>query len=233
MGSSWAESALSWWEEAGVDTLVAEQPRDWLRPKTKAPVAAPASPPAPSDALPPDLDAFRAWFVDGARLPLGAPGAARLGPSGDPGAGLMILVDMPGPEDAAAGSLLSGAAGALFDRMLAAIGRSRETIYLASLSPLRTPTGNLGGEAGQLAAIARHHIGLVAPRALLLFGDPCSKALIGPAVAGARGRWHEIETPAGLIRTLVTIKPEKLNDMPRLKAHAWADLQLLMEELKP
>ncbi|MEA3047010.1 MAG: uracil-DNA glycosylase, partial [Sphingomonadales bacterium] len=134
-------------------------------------------------------------------------------------------------EDAAAGSLLSGAAGALFDRMLAAIGRSRETVYLASLSPLRTPTGNLGGEVGQLTRIARHHIGLVAPRALLLFGDPCSKALIGPAVAGARGRWHEFETPAGAIRTLVTIKPEKLVETPAWKKFAWADLQMLMEAL--
>jgi uracil-DNA glycosylase family 4 len=234
MGSSWAESALSWWQEAGVDTLIAEAPRDWLAPMAKAQAAAPEMPPAPADAPPADLDAFRAWFGDGALLPLGAPGAPRLRPSGDPGAGLMILIDMPGPDDVAAGTLLSGTPGALFDRMLAAIGLSRETIYLASMSPFRTPTGTLdAGTAERLAGIARHHIGLAAPRALLLFGDACSKALVGPAVAGARGRWHEIDTAAGAIRTLVTIRPEKLDKQPALKAHAWADLQLLMEELKP
>jgi DNA polymerase len=99
---------------------------------------------------------------------------------------------------------------------------------------LRTPTGSLDAKQGEaLATIARRHIALAQPRILLLFGDACSKALVGPAVAGARGRWHELATPAGAVKTLVTIKPEKLVAMPKLKAHAWADLQLLMEELTP
>jgi hypothetical protein len=50
-------------------------------------------------------------------------------------------------------------------------------------------------------------------------------------VAGARGKWHALETAAGPVKTLVTIKPEKLNDMPAMKKLAWADLQLLMEAL--
>jgi DNA polymerase len=233
MGSSWAASALSWWEEAGVDTIVGETPRDWLSPETKAPAAAPAAAPAPADALPADLDAFQAWFTDPIALPLDAPSAPRLGPAGNP-CGLMVLVDMPGPDDIAAGHLLSGAPGTLFDRMLAAIGLAREAIYLAPLSPLRTPAGNLDADAcAALGRIARHHVGLVAPRALLLFGDICSKALTGTAVAGARGRWHMIETQAGPIKTLVTIRPEKLDQQPKLKPLAWADLQMLMEELKP
>jgi DNA polymerase len=234
MSSSWAESAVLWWREAGVDTIVGETPHDWLAEKPKAPLPSAPSPEPPPAAFPDDLDAFQAWFVDGGRLPLGAPGAPRIGPGGDPAAGLMILVDMPSPADFAASKLLAGEAGALFDRMLAAIGRGRETIYLASLSPLRTPAGTLDAAmAGTLSAIARHHIGLVAPRALLLFGDICARALTGSAVAGARQRWHEIDTPKGKIRTLVTIRPEKLLTQPALKTHAWADLQMLMEGLKP
>lgn len=233
MGSAWAQSALSWWEEAGVDTLVAETPRDWLKPAPEAPAREPMAA-GPSTEIPDTLDAFRAWFIDGVSLPLDGPAAPRLGPAGNPAAALMVMVDMPGAEDFAAGTLLAGEAGALFDKMLAAIGLSRETIYLASLSPLRTPTGSLDArEAEALAVIARRHIALAAPRALLLFGDACSKALVGPAVAGARGRWHELATPAGAVKTLVTIRPEKLVAMPKLKAHAWADLQLLMEELTP
>lgn len=240
MASRWAESALSWWQEAGVDMLVGEEPRDWLNPKPKAAApaeAAAAGPPMPAaaaDAPPDDLDAFRAWFVDPLRLPLGAPAAPRLGAAGDPASGLMILIDMPGADDIAAGQLISGEPGALLDRMLAAIGRSRDSVYLAALSPLRTPTGALDASgAARLAALARHHIALARPRALLLFGDIAAKALVGDAVAGARGRWHELETPAGAVKTLVTIRPEKLILMPRLKAHAWADLQLLMEGLTP
>lgn len=235
MGSAWAQSALSWWEEAGVDTLVGETPRDWLKPapKTAAPEPAAAAP-VPAPDLPDTLDAFRAWFVDGVQLPLDAPAAPRLGPAGEAGAALMVMIDMPGAGDVAAGTLLAGEAGALFDRMLNAIGLGRDTIYLASLSPLRTPTCSLDArQVEALAAIARRHIALARPRALLLFGDACSKALVGPAVAGARGRWHELATPAGAVKTLVTIRPEKLVAMPKLKRLAWADLQLLMEELTP
>jgi uracil-DNA glycosylase len=221
MASSWAASALDWWQEAGVDMIVGETPRDWLNPKAKAAPARAEPAPAP---LPDTLDALRDWLAMSADLPFSAPSAARAAPAGDPASGLMILVDMP----AADGGLLSGEAGILFDRMLGAIGRTRETIYLAPLSPVRTPTGAID-EAGaaRLAEIARRHIALAAPKAVLLFGDICGKALLGAPVAGARARWHEI----GGIKTLVTIKPEKLLTQPALKALAWADLQMLMEAL--
>jgi uracil-DNA glycosylase family 4 len=224
MSSSWAASALNWWQEAGVDMIVGEAPRDWLNPRTKT--AATPVPPAP--ALPDTLEAFHAWLAATDELPFAAPSARRDLPAGDPASGLMVLVDMPSPE----GGLLAGEAGALFDRMLLAIGRSRETIYLASLSPIRIPAGTIDeGAAARLGEIARHHIGLVAPRTLLLFGDICGKALVGAPVAGARGKWHEIATEKGPIKTLVTIKPEKLDAMPAMKKLAWSDLQMLMEEL--
>jgi uracil-DNA glycosylase family 4 len=226
MSSIWAVSALDWWQEAGVDMIVGEEPRDWLSAKTKAPPVRAA--PAPA-ALPDALEAFHDWLATTADIPFVAPSVRRERPVGDPASGLMVLVDMPSPE----GGLLAGVAGELFDRMLVAIGRSRETIYLASLSPIRTPTGIIDdGNAARLGEVARHHIGLVAPRTLLVFGDICGKALVGAPVAGARGKWHEIATKKGPIKTLVTIKPEKLNDMPAMKKLVWADLQMLMEELK-
>lgn len=231
MSSNWAASALSWWSDAGVDTLVDEAPRNWLAPKAAEP-AAPKAPPAPT--MPDDLDGFRAWFVDGTRLPLAAPAAPRLGPAGDPAAGLMVLIDMPGPQDVAAGQLISGAPGALFDRMLGAMTppRGRDTIYLAPLSPVRTPTGRLDpAQESQLAEIARHHVALVRPKAVLLFGDACAKALLGGAVAASRGRWHDLSTPAGPVKALATIRPEKLEQQPSLKKIAWEDLQMLMEGL--
>lgn len=227
MTSAWAASALSWWQEAGVDTLVAEAPRDWLEPRPKTPAKS-AAPEAA--ALPETLEEFQQWLATADGLPFAAPNVARAAPAGDPGSGLMILIDMP----SAAGELLGGEPGALFDRMLGAIGRSRDTVYLAALSPIRTPAGALDeASAASLAEIARHHIGLVAPRALLMFGDICGKALLGSAVAGARARWHEIPTRAGPIKALVTIRPDKLIEMPAWKKLAWDDLQMLMEELKP
>jgi DNA polymerase len=235
MGLRWAESALSWWQEAGVDTLVAEEPRDWLNPKPEAAAAASAAPAQiPAEMLPDSLAAFQDWLAATDSLPFASPDATRIAPAGDAAAGLMVLTDMATAEDAAAGIIFSGEAGALVERMLAAIGRSRETIYLAPFSPIRPPAGRID-PAGvrMLTGIARHHVGLAAPKALLIFGDSCSRALLGQPMTAARGRWHDLETPTGPVRALVTIRPQELLTQPKLKAHAWADLQMLMEGLKP
>ena len=247
---------MQWWTDAGVDTLVDEAPRDWLRPAAVPNAAsvipaqaglraevpsrsdadwAPAAAGPATDETPPDqLELFRAWLQDSPALPFASPRAPRICPSGNPASGLMMLADMPTTEDCRAGTLLSGEVGRLFDRMLAAIGRDRESIYLAALSCLRSPGGRIEGEAGgRCAALARHHVGLVRPRALLLFGDAPATGLLGINMAQARGRWHELETHAGPVRTLVTLPPDLLLKSPKLKAHAWADLQMLMQGLNP
>jgi DNA polymerase len=243
-----AASVLAWWADAGVDVLIDEEPRDWLRPQPKAVApaagapskAAPAARPTPAPAPQPDaetppdqLNLFQAWLRESASLPYAAPAAARVCPSGDPAAGLMILADMPTAEDCGTGALISGETGRLFDRMLAAIGRDRSSIYLAALSCLRSPNGLLATDAAKnCATLARHHIGLAQPKAVLLLGDACSKALLGLPMTQARGRWHEIATQAGSVKALVTISPGQLLSHPAHKKFAWADLQMLIEELK-
>ena len=102
MASNWAASALDWWEEAGVDTIVGEAPRDWLAPKAKAADTTPAAP--PPDALPNTLDDFHAWLGETDQLPYAAPSALRAAPSGDAACGVMILTDMPSSD----GGLISG-----------------------------------------------------------------------------------------------------------------------------
>lgn len=250
-------STLEWWTEAGVDCLVEDGPRDWLKP-----VAVPASNSSlvPSeveghgsergagaprlgsgradglvespDPLPDQLPLFQDWLRTTSALPYAAPSSPRVCPSGDPAAGLMILAAMPSGEDCASGTLVSGAAGRLFDRMLGAIGRSRETAYIAGLSCLRPAGGRMDpAGASRCAEIARHHIGLVAPRAVLLLGDSCSRALLGVGAAEARGRVHQVETGARSFSAIVTLHPDYLLSQPAAKALAWADLQLLMEAL--
>ena len=71
------------------------------------------------------------------------------------------------------------------------------------------------------------------PRRCCCSATPAARRWSDRPVAGARARWHDVQTAAGAIKTLVTIRPEKLVKQPALKALAWADLQMLMEELKP
>jgi uracil-DNA glycosylase len=249
-----AASALRWWADAGVDVMVDEAPRDWLRPKgatephrssraqsrgVSATVEA-----TPLDfardertgeapALPDQLNLFQAWLKDHDALPYAAPSARRVCPAGDPASGLMIMTDMPAAEDCTSGTLISGEAGRLFDRMLAAIGRDRGSIYLASVSCLRSPDGRMAGDhAQQCATLARHHIGLAAPRALLLLGDAAGRALLGLTVLQGRGRWHEVQTHAGPVPAILSFAPSFLLNQPSAKALAWADLQMFMERFR-
>lgn len=239
-----AESLLGWWRDAGVDCAVQEEPRDWLKP-APAPVAnelAEAGAGAPrlrpgraepvKEQLPDQLPLFHDWLKASDALPYSAPHAPRVCPSGNPESGLMIMTAMPSVDDCAAGTMLSGDAGRLFDRMLAAIGRSRDTSYIAGLSCLRPTGGRLDpAGAGHCGEIARHHLGLVAPKAVLLLGDACSKTLLGLGAAQARGKVHRISTPTGEVAAIVTLPPDYLLGQPAAKALAWADLQLLQETL--
>jgi len=236
-----ALNALGWWQLAGVDTLVEEAPCDWLAPAadaaTPASKAFPASPaPAPQPAsLPATLDAMRALLADD---PTFGPaprdgGAPRLLPEGSPTSGLMLLTGMPEADDAAAGTLFAGRIGLLFDRMLAAIGRDRASIYLSAISPARPAGGRIAPEtADACARIALHHVALARPRVLLLMGKEASCAILGADIPETRGRLHRLDQgpdqgEAG-VTAVATFHPRLLLQRPSLKAAAWSDLRLAL-----
>jgi DNA polymerase len=234
-------SALEWWRDAGIDTLVEEAARDWT--------AAPPPPPVPAArrlqaqavaapvvaALPATLEEFLSWR-SGAEAPeAGWPGNP-IASSGDPAADIMILADLPDREDGDSGRLLSGAAGRLFDRMLAAIGRDRASIYLVPMCSVRPMAGRIAPEIeARLVEVARHHIALVAPKRLLLLGNAPSRALTGMDVAHARGTLHSVNLESGMPATTVeavaSFHPRLLLERPAEKARAWKDLQMLIAGL--
>lgn len=226
-----AASALEWWHEAGVECLTENEPRDWLAEVVASPSGTENTPVAtPSEPLPQSLEPFLAW-----RLGPDAPDSnwgKLLPPSGDATADLMVLVDMPEREDAANGQLLSGAAGRLFDRMLAAIGYSRKTIYLASLAVARPASRTIARETVEaLAELARHHIALAGPRRLLVMGDTANRALLGTNAAASGAILHAVKHASGETAAVATFHPRFLLANPGCKARAWSDLQMLVEGL--
>jgi DNA polymerase len=235
-----AASALEWWRDAGVDTLVGDDPFDWLGAADVLPhaVASPpayASPPAAlaaePDSLPDTAEAFFAWRI-GRAAPEATWGMTLVAASGSITADLMILVDCPEREDG--DSLLGGAAGRLFDRMLAAIGRSRSDVHLASVCASRPIAGRMPRDMEErLGEIARHHAGLAGPRRLLVLGDAASRAILSANVMAARGSLHVLNHPGGRMTEVVaSFHPRMLLERPTLKAEAWKDLQMLIGELK-
>ena len=201
-------SLLAWWRAAGVDCAFGEEPKGWLKPlEVKAEAVAAAErvvapkrevvvEPAPvvrfgGDAAgwPGELAAFQEWWLAEPALDGGAV-RGRVPPRGAAGAKLMVLVGDPEPEDE--GRLLSGPHGRLLGAMLAAMGLGEEVVYLASVLPRHTPLADWAGlAAAGLGEVVRHHVALVRPARLLVFGggilpllghDPAQKPAFLPFV---------------------------------------------------
>ena len=233
-----AASAIDWWRDAGVDTLVEDAPRDWFAPP--APVAAPArtvpgATPTSSrtgtdaGALPTTLDAFLAWRL-GADAPEHGWSGISIAASGPADAAVMVLVDCPDREDGPAATMLSGAPGRLFDRMLAAIGLSRDTVHLAAVCARRPAAGRVDPLVeARLATIALHHIQLLGPKRVLLLGNAASRAILGADASTARGGLRPINHEGREIMAVASFHPRFLIERPAMKAEAWKDLQMLIE----
>ena len=223
-----AASALEWWNDAGVDTLVEDELRDWFA--TPAPAARPlAVTSAPAAAPVPDtLDAFVAWRV-GDAAPEAGWNAARVPVSPQKNPSLMILTDLPEADDSGDSGWMTGPVGVLLDRMLAAIGEVRESVVIAGVAHARPLTGRLPADAQEpLEELARRLVTLVAPQKLLLFGaEPC-RALLGPE--GQRGGLRTLNHGGIACPTIATFHPRFLLERPLAKAETWRHLQLLIRE---
>ena len=218
-------SALEWWRDAGVDTLVEESARDWLaRPAPQQTAAAVAETAAPAEALPDTLETFLDW-----RMGEAAPEAEwltpRIGPAGRPDAPLMVLTDMPESEDAETGALLSGAAGRLFDRILGAIGESRDSVYLASIATARPLTGQIpADQEARLAELARHHVALAGPKKLLLMSEAANRVWSTTNGSGYGNSLDAINQYGSNIVVAAIRSPRFLLRNPGAKAEAWKQL---------
>ena len=228
IGLAEAKSALAWWLEAGVDAVVQEQPRDWLKPKPAPPPTSPAVPVTnltrPTQET---LTELQHWLASSVQLPLAGSGSRRVLPHGPENAPVMLLVDAPALEDVAAGQPIGGDAWLLAQRMFAAVGIAPDQAYSASLSCFHTPGARMSeADRQECAEIAREQVRLGKPQRLLLFGDGPCLALLGKRLVQARGHVHKVEG----VRTVATFHPRHLINRPLDKSLAWKDLLLLMED---
>lgn len=229
VGLAEARSALRWWLDAGVDVVIQEEARDWLKPAPQRERAASASTPVPNVVEPKSetLAELQQWLATSAQLPLASATARRILPHGPEQAAVMLLSDAPALEDFAAGQPIGGEAWEMAKRMLAAIGIAAEEAYSASLSCFHTPGARMTPKDREACAeIARQHIALVKPQRLLLLGEGPSQALLGKPLLEARGHIQKIEG----VRAVATFHPRHLIKRPLDKSLAWRDLLLLMED---
>lgn len=222
-------------------------PRAEPPPRAATPVFAPAAAPIPADeaireaeriaracATHDELGAALAAF-DGCGLKAGA--RTTVFCDGVPGSRLLVIGEAPGRDEDRLGLPFVGRAGQLLDRMLAAIGRSRQTDTLISNVIYWRPPGNRAPTQIEIAIckpFVERLIELTAPSAILLAGSAPTQALLGLAgIMRARGAWREIETASGYrVSALPTLHPAFLLRQPAQKRLAWSDLLSLDRRLR-
>jgi DNA polymerase len=156
---------------------------------------------------------------------------------GSPQARVMLVGEAPGRDEDLQGVPFVGRSGQLLDRMLAAIGLDRTSVYIANVVPWRPP-GNRTPTPQETAAcrpfIARQ-IELVDPDFLICLGAPAAAELMNnkQGILKFRGQWRDFDTGTRTIRAMATLHPAYLLRQPLQKRLAWRDflaLKLALDE---
>jgi len=151
---------------------------------------------------------------------------------GDPHARLMFIGEGPGAEEDRLGRPFVGASGQLLDKMIAAIGMTRDQVYIANIVKCRPPQNRQPApeEAAACLPYLRAQTGLVRPEVIVLLGATAARYTISPdiRITRDRGRWIEKKG----VWMMPTYHPSALLRDPSLKRAAWADFQAVRDKLK-
>ena len=144
---------------------------------------------------------------------------------------LLIITDIPGTDDDASGQILSGTTGELMDKMLSAIGLSRDTVSIVPMVFWRTPGGRSPSrtELDLARPFIDRAIEILHPRVILTLGTLPATELANINLAKS----HGVATVLDCGATLVPIfHPNYLLLKPAAKRDVWSALQNVQNILK-
>jgi len=150
---------------------------------------------------------------------------------GDPDAPLMFVGEAPGEQEDKRGEPFVGPAGELLDKMIEAMGWSRQSVYINNIVMCRPPQNRNPepDEVGSCKPFLDARIGSIAPRIIVALGRPAANTLLGrdAPISSLRGKFHDRNG----IKVMPTFHPAYLLREPDRKRDAWSDLKLVMAEL--
>ena len=157
---------------------------------------------------------------------------------GDPKAGLMFIGEGPGRDEDLQGRPFVGKAGELLDKMIGAIGLSRQEVYIANVVKCRPPDNRtpVPEEAAACLGYLRRQIELIQPKVIVTLGATPLRELVGlkEGITKVRGQWKRIETGGRSIPVMPTFHPayvlrQYTQDVRRA---VWGDLKAAKEEME-
>lgn len=172
---------------------------------------------------------------------------------GDADAELMFIGEAPGEQEDQTGRPFVGRAGQLLEKMIVAMGYSRETVYICNVLKTRPPNNATptSEEARLCAPYLLEQIRVIAPKVIVTLGLPASHLLLATTspMRSLRGRWHPFPPPSSdsgimaehdisdfpQIEVMPTYHPAYLlrSYTEENRRKVWSDLQQVMTRLKP
>ena len=145
---------------------------------------------------------------------------------------LVVVGEAPGYEEDRQGKPFVGPAGDLLTKMLAAIGLSRDDVFILNVLKCRPPE-NRAPRPDEVAACKpylREQLEHLGPPLLLALGNHATKALLQTerGITSLRGRFTT--TPEGW-RVMPTFHPAYLLRTPDAKSEVWEDLKKVAADL--
>jgi len=148
---------------------------------------------------------------------------------GNERAKVMLIGEAPGADEDRIGKPFVGRSGQLLDKMLKAVGISREDCYVTNVLPWRPP-GNRTPTDGEVAVclpFLKRQVELIEPQMVFLMGASAANAVLGNAdsISSMRGKMLEIVLDNGkTIKALASFHPAYLLRSSSQKAKSWSDL---------
>ena len=152
---------------------------------------------------------------------------------GNPKSKIMLIGEAPGANEDEEGLPFVGRAGALLDKMLAAIDLDRKKVYISNIINYRPPDNRrpTEEEVKRYLPFITKHIEIINPKILVLLGSTAMNALIGNEVviSKMRGKWIEKKFGNCKASVIITFHPAFLMRQPAQKKMAWIDLKMIRD----
>lgn len=150
---------------------------------------------------------------------------------GNPKAELMFVGEAPGRDEDEQGLAFVGRAGQLLTKVIEAIGRKREDVFIANVIKCRPPN-NRNPEQDEVAAcrpFLEEQIRLISPRVVVVLGTFAAQVILetDEPIGRLRGHWR---TARG-VRVMPTFHPAFLLRSPERKKDVWEDMKLVRDYL--
>ncbi len=207
---------LKFFRDLGVTDLFLEAPRG-------VPALIPGSMP--------DLPALQKFLAGCPRCKLSKGRTNIVFGQGNAQAELMFVGEAPGREEDEQALAFVGRAGQLLTKIIEAIGKKREDVWICNVLKCRPPN-NRNPEPDEVAAcrpFLDEQIRLISPKVIVTLGTFAAQALLetDEPIGRMRGRWG---TARG-VRVMPTFHPAFLLRSPERKKDVWEDLKLVRDYL--